>query len=1229
LVLAAHTSVLRGQGTGFGAELVERENEVAAQRHGTLWQPAVIGLKLKLRDKVRTGVRSRALLAITDRTVMRLDERTVAEIGGSSIKLGEGGIYFFSRERSPEVEIITPAATGFLHGTQLVARVTPTGRAIFSVFEGEVELVNAHGRLTLRSREQGEAQIGQAPRRTAVIVTTNLLQWALYYPAVIDPRDLGLSAAEERSVSDSLAAYRVGDLLGALEKYPTSYRPHSTAARLYRAGVVLAVGRVDAAQRELAGLRADVPGRLALEEMIAAVNRSERDTSNSPSIASEWLARSYYLQSRDQSSQRLESALAAARRATALAPEWGFASVRVAELEFSLGRTQHALRELGRIPAFSARNAQAHALRGFLLAAENRIEAARAEFQTAIDLDGALGNAWLGRGLCSIRQGRDAEGRLDLQIAAAMEPNRSLLHSYLGKAFSQIGDNASARKDLARAQELDPNDPTPLLYSAIQLQQENRYNESIDSLERSLALNENRRVYRSHFLLDQDRAVRGANLAAIYRSNGMTEQSIHEATRAVESNYASASAHLFLASSFDALRDPTRVLLRHEAAWSNELLLAHLLSPVGGGSLSQFVSQHEYSKLFEEDGLGLSSLTDYRGDGQLLQQVSQFGTAGNLSYALDGEYFRRDGINKNDQLARGAVNATVKLQVGPRDTALLLANFGWLESGLLFQSYDPSAAETIIIPAFDQVGNVISQRVPNRAALTYSLEEKETPGAALLGWNHEWSPGNHTLLLLGKLSSDQAVTAQETRATIYQRDATGLIPATLDVSATAPAPPSAFRSYSGRGPIVSLFKDFLDLEYDAGFEAWTGELQQIVTMDWNTLVVGGRWQRGQFDTRVRHTNLGSSEAEQFFDRGAALQDESVDGERRNVYLYNFLRPTRWLTLTGGVTYDWLRYPDNFRSPPINGRERSAEQFSPKAGITLEPWRGAVMRGIWARSLSGATFDESVRLEPAQIAGFPQAYRNVISESLIGEVAGSAFTIRGVALEQKLPTRTWLGADFSVIEQDVDRTVGAFDLVSSDDNALAIQPSSITEHDRYREEIFTATAHQLLGERWSLGARYRVTNSELSQRRPSVDAERAGLEARGALDEALADARRRTEATLHELSVFGIYNHPSGFFARAEANWFQQNSDHFVTSSVPSEMDGGTALPELRTTNQGLSGDDFWQFNVFGGYRFLRNQCSVTVGALNLTNTDYRLNPLNPYFDLPRERTWIVRCKLAF
>ena len=63
---------------------------------------------------------------------------------------------------------------------------------------------------------------------------------------------------------------------------------------------------------------------------------------------------------------------------------------------------------------------------------------------------------------------------------------------------------------------------------------------------------------RSRLMLDQDRAVRSANLAGVYRDAGMTEASLREAARAVTYDYANDSAHLFISDTFNELRDPTR-----------------------------------------------------------------------------------------------------------------------------------------------------------------------------------------------------------------------------------------------------------------------------------------------------------------------------------------------------------------------------------------------------------------------------------------------------------------------------------------------------------------------------------------------------------------------------------------------------------------------------------------------------------------------------------------------
>src|SRR5207245_8372919 len=130
-------------------------------------------------------------------------------------------------------------------------------------------------------------------------------------------------------------------------------------------------------------------------------------------------------------------------------------------------------------------------------------------------------------------------------------------------------------------------------------------------LEHSEDLNDNRSVYRSSLLLDQDRAVRSANLAAIYRDAGMFDVSVREASRAVSFDYANYSAHAFLANSYNELRHPNFINLRYEAPSEIEYLLENLLAPVGAGTLSSAISEQEYSKSFQRNRLVCTHDTEY------------------------------------------------------------------------------------------------------------------------------------------------------------------------------------------------------------------------------------------------------------------------------------------------------------------------------------------------------------------------------------------------------------------------------------------------------------------------------------------------------------------------------------------------------------------------------------------------------------------------------------------
>ena len=1194
------------------AELIEKEGTVEKKaKGGGAWGVAEKATPFASLDKVRTGELSRAVLRLSDKSELRIDELTEAEVEpGKSVEVKSGGGYFFSREKAEQLQIRTPAVNGALRGTQIVVRVAKGGRTTMTLLEGELSLSNKAGALTIKGGEQAEIVPGQAPRKTAVIEAkdvANLVQWALYYPAVIPANEFGLSAEQERGLGASLVAYKQGDLLAALRVLPRNAPP------LYRAAVLLSVGRVDKARAALRGTSG--AGKRALEQLIATVKREPWNSSAEKTTGAEWISESYY----QQSQSNLEGALEAATHAGSS----GFALARIAEMEFSFGRTAKAKDAVEKALALTPRNAQAHALRGFLLAAENRIADARASFEQAIAIDSALGNAWLGRGLTSLRKGDREEGRRDLHTAAVLEPTRSLFHSYLGKAFSNEATSwshlfsgtgeltALANKDLARAAELDPDDPTPPLYSAIQRKQENRYNESVSELERSLALNDNRRIYRSKFLLDQDKGVRSSNLASIYQNNGMTEVAVREAVRAVNADYGSAAAHLFLANSYDNLRDPRRVLLRYETPWFNEQLLANLLSPVGGGPLSQFVSAQEYSKMFEADGFGLNFVSEYRSDGQLRSIASQYGTFGNLSYALDADYQYDSGRKQNDDLSRFEAYATFKLQLAPSDSIFLQTKYGDLRSGDTTLRFDDDALRST-------------------ASNTTRFRELQDPAFLLAGWHHEWSPGNHTLLLGSWLQGGNTFAADQTRQLLVLRDIGGLLPPNSDpgtISSDADFQrrglaargkvPAAIAPLVGRGRVgpqdVPLFGgatpavifDNADFRRAFEFEVFSADLQQIITLDEHTLVLGARWQTGEFDTTQRLSLSDPAVAASgLFNIPAADQHSVVDFNRLTLYGYEHWRLASWLTVHAGVTYDEMEYPENFRNPPVSDRQKSLDRVSPKVGFTLSPSPLFTMRGVYTEFVSGVSFDESIRLEPTQVAGFAQAFRSTISEDVLGSVEGARYKVKGISVESKLPTRTYLGADWTQVEQSLNRSIGVFDILNDPANPAFIGalPSQTEERVSYKENALTFTVNQLIGDHWSIGARYRYVRSEFDSHLPEVPA----------ID--FPDGVRALEATLREATIFANFNHESGIFARAEATHYDQENK-------------GYALGALGT--DGSTGDKFWMVNAFAGYRFMQNRAEVSVGVLNITDTNYQLNSLNPIVDLPRERTLAVRCRFSF
>jgi Tfp pilus assembly protein PilF len=1083
--------------------IVEQQGTVEMlPARATTWAAARPGQVLHPLDRIRTAENSRVALRWSDQSIVPFGASTELEIlppeaadAQAGLHLVRGVISFFHRDQPGRIRIITRGAVAGVEGTEFVLAVDAADRTTLSVVDGKVKLGNAQATLLLTNGEQAAVDLGRAPVRTAGFIANNLLQWCFYYPAVIDPDELPLTAEEQNNLAGSLASYRAGDLQTALEKYPAGRPNLSDGELVYHAALLLAVGEVEKAETAVSAVTS-ISGRPvqltgALRQLIAAVKRQPPATDGKPQLASEFLAASYFEQSRAVRETSLQSALRLAKQAAAVSPKFGFAWERVAELEFSFGRPQEALAALDQSLALAPRNAQALALKGFVLAAQNQPRAARAWFDLALNADAALGNAWLGRGLIRIRLGDQTGGREDLLVAAALEPQRAELRSYLGKAYAHVGDFFHATKELVLAKKLDPNDPTAWLYSALLNQQNNQINAAIRDLEKSQALNDNRSVYRSQLLLDEDRAVRGADLAGVYRDAGMFDVSLREAGRAVSADYANYSAHLFLANSYEQLSDPVWSNLRYESPAGNEFWIANLLAPTSAGWQSAILSQQPYARLFDQNRFGAISETSYLDRGAWLEKADAFYTSGAVSFDVLTSYLYDPGQRPNDDFENREHDVTLKWQVTPRDSVFAQVQLEQIDSGDKSQYYNQSLEST-----------------------SFQVNERQLPNL-FAGYHHEWSPGVHTLLFATRRTADE--TAYAGNALQYVGYFNG-----------------------SKYPGVVAFANNEDVSFKG--DRYSAELQQIWEQANHATVLGAIYGWGNVGYHnVEWNNNFSGVANNLFPNTPTLlnQDFNLDFHHFSAYGYHHWQLTDTIGLNVGVSYDYLYQPADVATTPFVNQEQTTTQVSPKGGIIWTPLTNTTIRAAYTRSLSGFIDGQSYRLEPTEVAGFNQSFRSLIPESVAGDTSGSQFDTYEISLEQKFDTGTYLGLSGEILHSEQHKLQGAFVFLTSSPLDYSTYPLGLNKSLDYTEQSLTFTADQLLGRQWSAGARYRLSQATLDTTYTDI------LPANLTNVDPSFHPHQRLESLLHTVNLHANWNHPSGLFSVLEGNWYHQNNSGFL------------------------------------------------------------------------------------
>jgi tetratricopeptide (TPR) repeat protein len=325
-----------------------------------------------------------------------------------------------------------------------------------------------------------------------------------------------------------------------------------------------------------------------------AIDLAKSAVKADPHSAAARIALSYALQAKFD----LQGTLTSLKDSVNVEPGNALAWARLAELWLSFGKLQEAFKAADKAVSLNSNLGRTQQSWGSHTSLKSRSKDQEA-FEKAIGLDQADPLPRLGLGLAKIREGNLGEGRGEIEIAASLDPNHSLIRSYLGKAYYEEKRDKLAADQFTVAKALDPLDSTPFFYDAIRKQTINRPVEALQDMQTSIALNNNRAVYRSRLLLDEDLAARSASLARIYSDLGFQQLALVEGWRSLQTDPGNFSTHRFLSDSYSSLP-------RHEIARVSELLQAQLLQPINIAPLQPHLS---HSNLLILSGSGPSEMS--------------------------------------------------------------------------------------------------------------------------------------------------------------------------------------------------------------------------------------------------------------------------------------------------------------------------------------------------------------------------------------------------------------------------------------------------------------------------------------------------------------------------------------------------------------------------------------------------------------------------------------------
>jgi outer membrane receptor protein involved in Fe transport len=498
-------------------------------------------------------------------------------------------------------------------------------------------------------------------------------------------------------------------------------------------------------------------------------------------------------------------------------------------------------------------------------------------------------------------------------VAVALDANQSLLRAYLGKAYFEEKRAPLDAEQWAIAKQLDPLDPTAYLYSGIALQTENRPVEALRDLERSIKLNDNRAVYRSRLLLDQDRAAREVSHARVFNDLGFGELGINEARASLARDPANASAHRFLSDSY--LGASRRELSRVSELQQAQMLQQVNINPIqpslketnlnivtqGGPAAAGF---NEFTPLFERNRLQLNASVLVGSNRTEGAEALLSGIYDRFSVSAGSFLYDTDGFRPNNDLDNELYNFFGQVAATPNISLQIEHQQRDSDYGDLDMNFDP---------------------------WDYSPNERNRLDTETTRLGVTFRPSARTTLLM-----------------LYNHKQADYLLTDYSEVGRLPSPPFP----PGLPPITLSER----LATDEKSDQLEGTL--IHREDLFNVVAGAG-----YTSVKRDDSLSILLDNPLAPAPIALLDteEDQDSDDLRGYVYgNFFLPHEVVLTVGGSYQEFEKALFDF------------DRFNPKLGLAWEPTEGVTVRGAYFQVVKPA-LSSNRTLEPTQIAGFNQFF----------------------------------------------------------------------------------------------------------------------------------------------------------------------------------------------------------------------------------------------------------------